>query len=59
MPPVSDGKIKLLKSVFYNVWERQARESADEEKSLLGRVGVALKETVRLMNEEIPRPSGA
>jgi len=52
-----EGGMRELKSVFYNVWERQVRKSADEEKSLLGQVGVALEETVRLMNEEIPRPS--
>ncbi|MBM4044579.1 MAG: hypothetical protein FJ279_05655 [Planctomycetes bacterium] len=46
-----------LKSVFYNVWERRVREHADEGKSLSERVEAALAETVRLMNETIPRPS--
>jgi len=52
-----EGGMRELKSVFYNVWERRVREGADEEKSLLERVEAALDETVRLMNEEIPRPS--
>ena len=52
-----EGGMRDLKSVFYNVWEKRVRERADEEKSLLERVEAALSETVRLMNEEIPRPS--
>jgi transposase InsO family protein len=52
-----EGGMRDLKSVFYNVWERRVREHADEGKSLLERVEAALSETVRLMNEEIPRPS--
>jgi len=52
-----EGGMRDLKSVFYNVWEQRIREGADEEKSLLQRVEAALSETVRLMNEEIPRPS--
>jgi len=52
-----EGGMRELKSVFYNVWERRVRESADEGKSPLDRVEAALSETVRLMNEGIPRPS--
>jgi hypothetical protein len=52
-----EGGMRELKSVFYNVWERQVREGADEEKSLLERVEAAIEETVRLINEVIPRPS--
>lgn len=52
-----EGGMRELKSVFYNVWEKRVRERADEEKSLLERVEAALSETVRLMNEEIPRPA--
>jgi transposase InsO family protein len=52
-----EGGMRELKSVFYNVWERRVREHADEEKSILERVEAALSETVRLMNDEIPRPS--
>jgi transposase InsO family protein len=52
-----EGGMRDLKSVFYNVWEKRVRERADEEKSLLERVEAALSETVRLMNDEIPRPS--
>jgi len=52
-----EGGMRDLKSVFYNVWEQRSREHADEEKSLLERVEAALSETVRLLNEEIPRPS--
>jgi len=51
-----EAGMRDLKSVFYNVWEQRVRERADEGKSLLERVEVALSETVRLMNEEIPRP---
>ncbi len=52
-----EGGMRELKSVFYNVWERRIREGADEGKILLERVEASLRETVRLMNEEIPRPS--
>jgi transposase InsO family protein len=52
-----EGGMRELKSTFYNVWERQLGDAADKEKSLLERVEVALSETVRLMNEEIPRPA--
>jgi hypothetical protein len=51
-----EGGMRELKSVFYNVWERRAREGADEGKSLLERVEAAVGETVVLMNEAIPRP---
>ena len=51
-----EGGMRQLKSVFYNVWERRARERADEEKNLLERVSAALDETVSLLNESIPRP---
>jgi transposase InsO family protein len=52
-----EGGMRELKSAFYNVWERRIREGADEGKILLERVEASLAETVRLMNEEIPRPS--
>ena len=52
----AEGGMREFKSVFYNVWERRKREGADEEKSLLRRVEAAVAETVRLMNEWIPRP---
>lgn len=52
-----EGGMRELKSVFYNVWEKRVRERADEGKSLPERVETALSETVRLMNEEIPRPA--
>jgi transposase InsO family protein len=52
-----EGGMRELKSVFYNVWERRVREHADEGKILLEQVAAALSETVRLMNEEIPRPA--
>jgi len=53
----AEGGMRELKSVFYNVWEKRVRERADEEKSLLQRVEAALSETLRLMNDEIPRPA--
>lgn len=49
--------IKEFKNVFYNVWARQKGKESDKEKNLLFRVESAVKETVRLLNEEIPRPS--
>jgi transposase InsO family protein len=52
-----ESGMRDCKSVFYNVWERRIRERTDEGKDLLQRVEAALGETVRLMNEEIPRPS--
>jgi transposase InsO family protein len=52
-----EGGMRDLKSIFYNVWERRAREGADEEKNLLERVQAALEETVFIMNEAIPRPA--
>jgi len=52
-----EGGMREFKSVFYNVWERRGRERADEEKSLLARVEAAVKETVTILNESIPRPS--
>jgi transposase InsO family protein len=52
-----EGGMRELKSTFYNVWERRLAEGADKEKSLLERVEAAFAETVRLMNEEIPRPA--
>ncbi len=48
--------MRQFKSVFYNVWEYRTRKGADEEKNLLERVRAAVAETVRLMNEVIPRP---
>ena len=57
---------KEFKNVFYNVWERrerdraclcEARRQADEGKSLIDRVRLAVDETARLLNEHIPRPS--
>jgi transposase InsO family protein len=53
----AEGGMREFKSVFYNVWERREREGADEGKSLLERVQAAVAETVRLLNEGIPRPS--
>jgi len=52
-----EGGMRELKSIFYNVWERRIRDSTDEGKSLLERVEAAVSETLRLVNEEIPRPS--
>lgn len=52
-----EGGMRELKSVFYNVWEQRVREGTDKGKDLLERVEAALGETIRLMNEEIPRPS--
>lgn len=49
--------IKEFKNVFYNVWAKQEQKEADKEKSLLHRVDAAVRETVRLLNEEIPKPS--
>ena len=52
--------IKEFKNVFYNVWttfELEVREAAKlNERELLVYVHLAIKETLRRMNEEIPRP---
>jgi transposase InsO family protein len=52
--------IKEFKNVFYNVWatfELEVSEAAKlNEKELLMYVQLAIKETLRRMNEEIPRP---
>jgi len=52
-----EGGMRNLKSVFYNVWERRKRQAADEGKSRIERVRVALAETIALLNESIPRPA--
>jgi transposase InsO family protein len=52
-----EAGMRDLKSVFYNVWEQRVREATDEGKTLLERVEEAFGETLRLMNEEMPRPS--
>ncbi len=51
--------IKEFKNVFYNVWAQAERsELAElEEKKLLAYVQIAIQETIRRMNEVIPRPS--
>jgi len=49
--------VKEFKNVFYNVWAKREREEADKEKSLLDRVRGAVMETVRILNEVIPKPS--
>jgi transposase InsO family protein len=58
--------IKEFKNVFYNVWadmETENRKKSEgegvkvEEESLLERVQLAVAETNRKMNDEIPRPS--
>ncbi len=49
--------VKEFKNVFYNVWAKQEGKEADKEKNLLFLVDSAAKETARLLNEEIPRPS--
>lgn len=53
----AEGGMREIKSVFYNVWERRIREGADKAESLLERVEAAVSETMRILNEEIPRPS--
>ena len=49
--------VKEFKNVFYNVWAKRERKEADKEKSLLQRVRGAVMETVRILNEVIPKPS--
>lgn len=50
--------IKEFKNIFYNVWATfELSEAAkSNEKELLVYVQLAIKETLRRMNEEIPRP---
>ena len=52
----AEGGMRTFKSVFYNVWERQKKEGAAKEKSLLAQVQTAVDKTVSLINEVIPRP---
>ncbi len=52
-----EGGMRGLKSVLYNVWERRKRQASDEGKSLLDRVRATLAETIRLLNEWLPRPA--
>ena len=54
---VVEGGMREFKSVFYNVWEREKREGANEGKSLIERVRGAVGTTALLLNEGIPRPS--
>lgn len=48
--------IKEFKNVFYNVWVQREKKQEAKEKVLLERVQLAVAETIRRMNEEIPRP---
>jgi len=54
--------IKEFKNVFYNVWAQLGKSRLEEladskEEELLEVVQVVVTETIRRMNEEIPRPS--
>jgi len=49
--------VKEFKNVFYNVWAKRESEGADKEKNLLSHLEVVVRETARLLNEVIPRPS--
>jgi transposase InsO family protein len=52
--------IKEFKNVFYNVWANSMLKISDaaklNEKELLVYVQLAINDTIRRMNEEIPRP---
>lgn len=48
--------VKEFKNVFYNVFAGRETKGADKEKTLLERVQLAVQETARKMNFEIPRP---
>jgi transposase InsO family protein len=48
--------IKEFKNVFYNVWAERESEGVVREKRLEDRVRLAVKETKKRMNFEIPRP---
>ncbi len=49
--------IKEFKNVFYNVWAQREKRGMAKEKPLLDRAQLAVTETLRRMNKEIPRPS--
>lgn len=49
--------VKEFKNVFYNVWAKRDWQEADKGKNLLLRVEATVRETVRLLNEVIPKPS--
>lgn len=48
---------KEFKNIFYCVWERREREGTNKEKNLLERARLTMKETTRLLNWSMPRPS--
>jgi hypothetical protein len=48
---------KEFKNVFYNLWERLKRSTADKEKTVDECACLAAVESVHLQNEVIPRPA--
>jgi transposase InsO family protein len=49
--------VKEFKNVFYNEWEARREREPDKEKTLFEQAEQAAAETVRLLNEVIPRPA--
>lgn len=52
----AEGGMRNFKSVFYNVWVTLKKEEAAKEKSLLDQVQTAVKKTLSMVNDVIPRP---
>jgi transposase InsO family protein len=48
--------IKEFKNVFYNIWAQREKSGVAKGETLLTRVQLAVNDTIRIMNEEIPRP---
>jgi transposase InsO family protein len=48
--------IKEFKNVFYNVWAQQELIKGAVKKDLLDQLRLVIRETMRKMNDEIPRP---
>jgi transposase InsO family protein len=48
---------KEFKNVFYNVWAQREKRGMARGKPLLDRAELTVAETLRRMNEEIPRPA--
>ncbi len=46
-----------MRKIGYNVWAEYHKSTADKEKNIEYRIRIAICETVRRLNFEIPRPA--
>lgn len=49
--------VKEFKNVFYNVWAEVETKETDKEKTLLSKIQLAVFESTKRLNYELPRPS--